>query len=175
MGLRGPQKGARYKKASRHLRIVSPSGHPKVGGRIAGTPNKVTSDLRAAAKMYTTEALDVLVEIMRTEESAAERQSAVKEILNRGWGKSVAQLTIDAVVSGSFTFATLNGMSDEELGVFIDRFMAEVWNAPERVLARAAADAELERMKSVVGNSPPMLESQLARETAAAEPEKNGG
>jgi hypothetical protein len=129
MGLRGPQKGARYKKkkaSRRGLKVVSPSGRPKSGGRTAGTPNRVTTDLRLAAKEFTTEALDTLVEIMRNEESATERQTAVKEILNRGWGKAVAQLHIDAVISGSFSFATLNGMSDQELGVFLDKFMTEV-------------------------------------------------
>ena len=41
----------------------------KTGGRRAGTPNKATAEIRAAAQQYTTEALEGLAQIARTSEN----------------------------------------------------------------------------------------------------------
>lgn len=59
------------------------------GGRKAGTPNKVTADVRAVAQQYGEKALKTLAKIMENEKQpAAARVSAAKEILDRGYGKS---------------------------------------------------------------------------------------
>lgn len=59
------------------------------GGRAKGTPNKVTADVRALAQEYGAEAIKTLAEIMKdTAQPAAARVSAVKEILDRAYGKS---------------------------------------------------------------------------------------
>lgn len=58
-------------------------------GRPKGRVNKVTADVREAALVYSAEALDTLASIMRsTEEAAAARVAAAKELLDRAHGKS---------------------------------------------------------------------------------------
>ena len=60
----------------------------KTGGRHAGTPNKITADVKAIAAEYTEEALEVLAIIMRNRKSPAQaRVAAAKELLDRAHGK----------------------------------------------------------------------------------------
>lgn len=64
------------------------------GGRVAGTPNKVTKTLKELAREYTTEALEALVDVVRNETGAA-RVSAANAILDRGYGKPSTVLAGD--------------------------------------------------------------------------------
>lgn len=91
-------------------------GGPKTGGRKAGTPNKVTADVRAAAQQHTATAIETLANIMASGDSDAARVSAAREILDRGHGKSMAHMA--AVVKTS-----LEDMTDEELNA-LDRCSA---------------------------------------------------
>lgn len=60
----------------------------KTGGRRVGALNKVTADVRVAAQDYGSEALDALVEVMRSNESPpAARIAAAREVLDRAYGK----------------------------------------------------------------------------------------
>lgn len=60
----------------------------KTGGRQKGTPNKATADIKALARSYTTEAMSSLIGIVRNSDSDAAKVSAIKEIFDRGYGKS---------------------------------------------------------------------------------------
>ena len=65
-----------------------PKGLPKTGGRKKGTPNKVTADVMALARDYTTTALKTLHEVMVDQDApAAARVSAANAILDRAHGK----------------------------------------------------------------------------------------
>lgn len=75
----------------------------KTGGRVKGTPNKATADVKAAAQAYTAEAIEKLASIMRTSESDAAKVAAIKEILDRGHGKARQAVDVDAALSGSLT------------------------------------------------------------------------
>jgi len=57
------------------------------GGRVKGTPNKANRTLREAAREYTEQALQTLVQIALAGESEAARVSAANAILDRGYGK----------------------------------------------------------------------------------------
>ncbi len=59
----------------------------KTGGRIVGTPNRVTAEIRVHAQHYTVEALEGLAQIARTSESDAAKVAAWKAILDRGHGR----------------------------------------------------------------------------------------
>lgn len=59
----------------------------KTGGRVAGTPNKATADIKALAGEYTEDAIAELARLARSAESEAARVSAIKELLDRGHGK----------------------------------------------------------------------------------------
>lgn len=57
-------------------------------GRKAGSRNKATADVMAAAQVYTTEAVDTLAQIMRSGESETARVTAADKLLDRGHGKA---------------------------------------------------------------------------------------
>ena len=59
----------------------------KTGGRVAGTPNKATADLRELAGVYTKEAVLVLVTVMRGSPIPAARVAAANSLLDRSHGK----------------------------------------------------------------------------------------
>ena len=57
-------------------------------GRKKGTPNKATADIRTLAQQHTPRAVVILAEIMENAESDPARVAAIKELLDRGHGKS---------------------------------------------------------------------------------------
>jgi hypothetical protein len=60
----------------------------KTGGRTPGTPNKATADIRAAAALHGTAALEALAEIAAgVENPPAARVSAAVALLDRGYGR----------------------------------------------------------------------------------------
>jgi len=66
--------------------------------------NKVTADIREAAQEYTQDALDVLVAVMKnTETPAAARVSAASAVLDRGHGKPMQSVEVEATVEGTLT------------------------------------------------------------------------
>lgn len=66
----------------------------KTGGRVAGTPNKATAEVKAIAREYTDRAIKCLVGILEDKEAPpAARVSAARELLDRGHGKAPQALT----------------------------------------------------------------------------------
>ncbi len=76
----------------------------KTGGRIKGTPNKVTAEIREHAQQYTVEALGGLAEIARNSDSDAAKVAAWKAILDRGHGRPM--VSVDAQVDTQITVVT---------------------------------------------------------------------
>ena len=61
----------------------------KTGGRKAGTPNKVTAEVRTLAQQHGADAIGTLAEIMAdTTRNENARIAAARELLDRGYGKS---------------------------------------------------------------------------------------
>lgn len=60
----------------------------KTGGRVAGTPNKATAELKAIARQHAPEAIEALVNVIRSTDSDAARVAAIREMLDRGYGKA---------------------------------------------------------------------------------------
>ena len=58
------------------------------GGRKAGTLNKVTADIKALAQSYAPRAVEELAHLALTAQSEQARIAAIKEILDRAYGKS---------------------------------------------------------------------------------------
>ena len=58
------------------------------GGRKVGTPNKSTADIKAIAGKHGPEAIAEAVRIMKESESDQARMAAIKEILDRAYGKA---------------------------------------------------------------------------------------
>lgn len=63
------------------------------GGRKAGTPNKVTLEIKALAQQHAPSAVKELARLAVKAESEAARVAAIKEILDRSYGKSPQALT----------------------------------------------------------------------------------
>lgn len=60
----------------------------KTGGRKAGVPNKATAEIKAVAQKHGPAAIRELVRLMTEAESDAARVAAIKELLDRAYGKS---------------------------------------------------------------------------------------
>jgi hypothetical protein len=73
--------------------MAKPKGAPKTGGRKVGTPNKSTVEIKELAQQYAPEAIAELARLMKEAESEAARVTAIKEILDRAYGKSPQALT----------------------------------------------------------------------------------
>src|SRR3990167_3613771 len=64
-------------------------GGKRVGaGRKPGVPNKVTRDIRVLAQVHSDKAIKELARLATQAESEAARVAAIKELLDRGYGKS---------------------------------------------------------------------------------------
>ena len=64
-------------------------GRKKSGGRVKGKLNRVTEDIKELAQQYGPAAIQTLVELMMDADFEPTRVSAAKELLDRGYGKSV--------------------------------------------------------------------------------------
>ena len=85
----------------------------KTGGRIAGTPNKATAEIRGPAQHYTAEALEGLAQIARTSDSDAAKVAAWKAILDRGHGRPAQEVGINVGADNSVAalMERINGRS----------------------------------------------------------------
>lgn len=60
----------------------------KTGGRKAGVPNKATREIKALAQSYGAGAIRELARLSTKAESETARVSAIKELLDRAYGKA---------------------------------------------------------------------------------------
>lgn len=65
----------------------------RIGGRQKGTPNKATADIKALAQKHVATAMTELARLATSAESEAARVAAIKELFDRGFGKSRQPLT----------------------------------------------------------------------------------
>ena len=73
----------------------------KFGGRKAGTPNRVTWEMRDAARQYGPQALATLVGLMRSSRSEKVRVACADLLLDRGYGR-VPQAVAGPLVNVNF-------------------------------------------------------------------------
>jgi hypothetical protein len=80
----------------------------KTGGRTAGTPNKATADIKAAAKLHGPAALQALADIaMGEEHPPAARVSAAIALLDRGFGKPSQSVELTGAEGGPVESVTM--------------------------------------------------------------------
>ena len=96
-----------------------PRGGKRPGaGRKAGSPNKVLHErrieIKALAREHTTEAIAELARLATKADSEAARVAAIKELLDRGYGRSTQAMQVELGSLGEFS-----RMSDEELDAFL--------------------------------------------------------
>ena len=90
-------------------------GSPKTGGRRAGTPNKATREIKELAMQFVPGAIEQLGAMSVSAESEAVRLGAIKEILDRAFGKAPQAM----VHSGALATCDLTRATDEELDTLI--------------------------------------------------------
>lgn len=90
-------------------------GSPKTGGRIAGTPNKVTRELKELALQFVPRVMEQLVAMAVGAQSEAAKLGAIKEILDRAVGKAPQAM----VHSGSIGSYDLTRATDDELNTLV--------------------------------------------------------
>jgi phage terminase small subunit len=83
----------------------------KTGGRVAGTPNKSTAEIRDIAQQHGPAAIAEAARLMLCAESEAARLTAIGIILERGYGKAVQPQHH----SGAVGTYDLTGLPDEKL------------------------------------------------------------
>lgn len=64
---------------------------PGQSGNPGGRPREL-ADVKALAREHTTEAIETLVELMRTGKTDTARAAAASELLSRSWGKATTPL-----------------------------------------------------------------------------------
>lgn len=67
----------------------------KTGGRKPGSRNKATAEVKELARNYAPEAFASLVQIAKSGSSEAARVAAIREILDRAYGKAPQAITGD--------------------------------------------------------------------------------
>lgn len=61
----------------------------KTGGRKLGARNKATAEVKELAQQYGQEAIEALAKIVKSGDSDQAKVAACREILDRGYGKSI--------------------------------------------------------------------------------------
>ena len=76
------------------------------GGRKAGTPNKSTADIKALARKAAPVAIKELTRLATKAESEGTRVAAIKELLDRGYGR--ASKPLEHTGGGNLTVTILD-------------------------------------------------------------------
>jgi len=64
-------------------------------GRKKGAPNKATAEIKEIARTYTVQAVKELARLATKAKSEAARVAAIRELLDRGYGKATQPITGD--------------------------------------------------------------------------------
>lgn len=75
------------------------------GGRQVGTPNKATADVKALAGQYAEAAFQELARLATKAESEAARVAAIKELLDRAYGKPKQSTEVTGLDQGPVAIA----------------------------------------------------------------------
>jgi hypothetical protein len=93
--------------------------------------------LTREARLYTQEALQTLLGLMRSAKSETVKLNAAEMILSRGWGKPIQAVQVD----GRFMQKKLHEMTDDELGAFEERLMAAADEGEPDLFANLAVNS----------------------------------
>lgn len=75
--------------------MARPKGLPKTGGRQKGQPNHVTADIKALARQHAPAAIAELARLALDAESEQARVAAIRDLLDRGYGKPTQPISGD--------------------------------------------------------------------------------
>jgi len=75
--------------------MAAPKGTKPPGGSRKGRPNKITADIKALAREHGAAAIKELLRIATAAENDSTRVAAIKELLDRGYGKATQPISGD--------------------------------------------------------------------------------
>lgn len=78
----------------------------KTGGRQKGTPNKATAEVKELARAHAPAAIAELARLSQEAESEQAKVAAIKEILDRAYGKSTQMVGQDPDAAPLFNIVT---------------------------------------------------------------------
>ena len=84
-------------------RAESARENGKLGGRPPGSPNKITAEIRAVAQRHAPDAFAELARLAREAQSEQTRVAAIKEILDRAYGRPTQPIDGDGQQGGAST------------------------------------------------------------------------
>ncbi len=94
----------------------------KTGGRRKGTPNKATSEIKAAFRKHGDELVDALLALTKSDDERV-RLGAIQAALDRGYGKSAQHIEAEISVYDSLSYddkvallAALDSLDGDEEG-----------------------------------------------------------
>src|SRR6187455_2351500 len=103
------------------IKTPKPTGKGiRYGGRKPGTPNKMTAEVRELARYHGSDAIQELARIALHSKTDQARVAAIKELLDRGYGKSPQAIEH----SGSVGTTDLSGLSSAQLFQLDSLFVA---------------------------------------------------
>lgn len=82
----------------------------KTGGRVAGTPNKATAEIKALAGVYSAETIEILIGIARNADSDAAKVAACRELLDRGHGKPMQSTELTGKDGKNMSITVVTGV-----------------------------------------------------------------
>ena len=77
----------------------------KYGGRVKGTPNKATADIKALAQSYAPEVLAELARLATQAQSESARVAAGTVLLDRGYGKAAQEIAVTGKDGGAIAIS----------------------------------------------------------------------
>lgn len=96
-------------------------GTPRTGGRQKGTPNKITAEVKLLAREYGAEVIARLAKIALKSDNEAAAIAASKELLDRGYGKSITMISgpDEGPIQHEHSYA--QDLTDDELANIVAR------------------------------------------------------
>lgn len=73
--------------------MAKPKGAAKTGGRQKGVPNKITRDIKLLAQEHGPDSIKELARLAKEADQPTARIAAIKELLDRGYGKAAQPVT----------------------------------------------------------------------------------
>lgn len=87
----------------------------KTGGRLKGTPNKATGEIKELARSYAPAAMKELARLSVKAESEQARVSAIKELFDRGYGRAPQSHEVTGANGGPITTVDLTNATKEQI------------------------------------------------------------
>jgi hypothetical protein len=103
-----------------------PPGQPKTGGRKKGTPNRVTNEVKSLAQVHGPDIIDELYRIAKKSKADSDRVAAIKELLNRGYGRPANPIHLGGYDGGPLDITLiLKAASPDQVRAFIQGLTLE--------------------------------------------------